>query len=195
MARLSAKRSFHDAPTSHRSAAVLGGKRPCSGGRRTGSGTASGAGHLLFHRETAIGISADEIPITSDLRCANLTIFGAIDGFDADLFAQGKYNVIVTLEGPKDNATMRKKQRVFVATGLTKNRRRQALSPAVLWRYSWSPLLHGRSCGRPCSRKISDRHCVWHKPGSLDIFRFRRSGRCHRSMLPSFFELIEKGMP
>jgi hypothetical protein len=96
-------------PTSHRGVAVLGRKWPCCGDRRTGSGTASGAGHLRLHRETAIGISTGEISITFDFRCANLTIFGAID---ADLFAHGKYNVIVTLEGPKDNATTRKKQRV-----------------------------------------------------------------------------------
>jgi hypothetical protein len=157
-------------PTSHRGVAVLGRKWPCYGDRRTGSGIASGRpstsprnSHRHFDGRNLI---------TSDFRCANLTIFGAID---ADLFAHGKYNIIVTLEGPKDNATTRKKQRVFVATGLTKNRRRQALSPAVLWRNSWSPLLLGRSRGRPCSRKISDRHCVWHKPGSHDIFRFQRS--------------------
>lgn len=60
-----------------------------------------------------IGISTDEIAITSDFRGADLTIFGAVDGFDQNLLVQGKYNIIVTLEGPKDNATVRKKERVF----------------------------------------------------------------------------------
>ncbi|WEX73974.1 TIGR02186 family protein [Sinorhizobium numidicum] len=67
----------------------------------------------VFSEKLEIGISTDEIAITSDFRGADLTIFGAVDGFDANLLAQGKYNIIVTLEGPKDNATVRKKQRVF----------------------------------------------------------------------------------
>ncbi|MCZ4090413.1 MULTISPECIES: TIGR02186 family protein [Sinorhizobium] len=66
-----------------------------------------------FTEKLEIGISTDEISITSDFRGADLTIFGAIDGFDGNLLAQGKYNIIVTLEGPKENATVRKKQRVF----------------------------------------------------------------------------------
>jgi uncharacterized protein (TIGR02186 family) len=66
-----------------------------------------------FTEKLEIGISTDEISITSDFRGADLTIFGAIDGFDANLLAQGKYNIIVSLEGPKDNATVRKKERVF----------------------------------------------------------------------------------
>ncbi|AFL48752.1 uncharacterized protein (TIGR02186 family) [Sinorhizobium fredii] len=66
-----------------------------------------------FPEKLEIGISTDEISITSDFRGADLTIFGAIDGFDANLLAQGKYNIVVVLEGPKDNATVRKKQRVF----------------------------------------------------------------------------------
>ncbi|HXV32309.1 MAG TPA: TIGR02186 family protein [Sinorhizobium sp.] len=66
-----------------------------------------------FTEKLEIGISTDEISITSDFRGADLTIFGAVDGFDANLLTQGKYNIIVTLEGPKDNATVRKKERVF----------------------------------------------------------------------------------
>ncbi|MDX0856266.1 TIGR02186 family protein [Sinorhizobium medicae] len=66
-----------------------------------------------FTEKLEIGISTEEIAITSDFRGADLTIFGAIDGFDANLLAQGKYNIIVALEGPKDNATVRKKERVF----------------------------------------------------------------------------------
>lgn len=66
-----------------------------------------------FTEKLEIGISTDEIAITSDFRGADLTIFGAIDGFDPSLLTQGKYNIVVTLEGPKDNATVRKKERVF----------------------------------------------------------------------------------
>ncbi|HEV7307535.1 TIGR02186 family protein [Ensifer sp.] len=66
-----------------------------------------------FTEKLEIGISTDEIAITSDFRGADLTIFGAVDGFDQSLLAQGRYNIVVSLEGPKDNATVRKKERVF----------------------------------------------------------------------------------
>ncbi|MDQ0318873.1 uncharacterized protein (TIGR02186 family) [Pararhizobium capsulatum DSM 1112] len=66
-----------------------------------------------FTEKLDIGISTDEIAITSDFRGADITIFGAIDGFDAGLLAQGKYNIVVALEGPKESSTVRKKQRVF----------------------------------------------------------------------------------
>lgn len=66
-----------------------------------------------FTEKLDIGISTDEIAITSDFRGADLTIFGAIDGFDAALLAQGKYNIVVALEGPKENSTVRKKERIF----------------------------------------------------------------------------------
>ncbi|MFT2210779.1 TIGR02186 family protein [Rhizobium giardinii] len=66
-----------------------------------------------FTEKLDIGISTDEISITSDFRGADLTIFGAIDGFNANILAQGKYNIVVALEGPKENTTVRKKQRVF----------------------------------------------------------------------------------
>lgn len=66
-----------------------------------------------FTEKLDIGISTDEIAITSDFRGADLTIFGAIDGADAGLLAQGKYNIVVALEGPKENTTVRKKERVF----------------------------------------------------------------------------------
>ncbi|HTO33253.1 MAG TPA: TIGR02186 family protein [Pararhizobium sp.] len=66
-----------------------------------------------FAEKLDIGISTDEISITSDFRGADLTIFGAIDGFDPNILAQGKYNIVVALEGPKENTTVRKKERVF----------------------------------------------------------------------------------
>nr|WP_245292865.1 TIGR02186 family protein [Pararhizobium arenae] len=66
-----------------------------------------------FTEKLEIGISTDEIAITSDFRGADITIFGAIDGFDTTLLAQGKYNIVVALEGPKENSTVRKKERVF----------------------------------------------------------------------------------
>ena len=67
-----------------------------------------------------IGISTDEIAISSDFRGADLTIFGAIEGYDSELLMQGKYDIVVALEGPKDDATVRKKERIF---GIWVNRR------------------------------------------------------------------------
>jgi uncharacterized protein (TIGR02186 family) len=60
-----------------------------------------------------IGVSSSEIAITSDFRGADLTVFGAITNPDDLLLAIGQYDVIVTLEGPRDYATVRKKERVF----------------------------------------------------------------------------------
>lgn len=60
-----------------------------------------------------IGTSTSEIAITSDFRGADLTIFGALTNADELFLAIGQYDVVVTLEGPKDYATVRKKERVF----------------------------------------------------------------------------------
>lgn len=66
-----------------------------------------------FPEKLEIGISTDEIAISSDFRGADLTIFGAIEGYDPSLLAQRKYDIVVALEGPKDNNTVRIKERVF----------------------------------------------------------------------------------
>ncbi|AYC99539.1 TIGR02186 family protein [Neorhizobium sp. NCHU2750] len=60
-----------------------------------------------------IGVSTSEIAITSDFRGADLTVFGAITNPDDLLLAIGNYDIIVTLEGPRDYATVRKKERIF----------------------------------------------------------------------------------
>ena len=66
-----------------------------------------------FDENLDIGISTEEIAITSDFTGADITIFGAIDRADPNLLAQGKYDIVVALEGPKDNTTVLKKERVF----------------------------------------------------------------------------------
>ncbi|MDO9416302.1 TIGR02186 family protein [Pararhizobium sp.] len=73
-----------------------------------------------FDETLDIGISTDEISIASDFTGADITIFGAIDKADPNLLAQGKYDIVVALEGPKDNTTVLKKERVF---GIWINRR------------------------------------------------------------------------
>ncbi|MEV4608011.1 putative transmembrane protein (Alph_Pro_TM) [compost metagenome] len=60
-----------------------------------------------------IGVSTNEIAIASDFRGADLTVFGAMTNPDELLLAIGSYDIIVTLEGPRDYATVRKKERIF----------------------------------------------------------------------------------
>ncbi|CAN7722435.1 TIGR02186 family protein [Neorhizobium tomejilense] len=60
-----------------------------------------------------IGTSTNEIMIASDFRGAEITIFGAILGYDQNLLQQKRYNLVVALEGPKRNLTVRKKERVL----------------------------------------------------------------------------------
>ncbi len=60
-----------------------------------------------------IGLSTDRISITSDFSGADLTIFGALDNADPLVYRQGRYDVIVVLEGPMRPTVVRKKQRVL----------------------------------------------------------------------------------
>lgn len=60
-----------------------------------------------------IGTSTSEIAIASDFRGADLTVFGAVTNADELFLAIGQYDIVVTLEGPKDYATVRKKERVL----------------------------------------------------------------------------------
>ena len=85
-----------------------------------------------FPEKLEIGISTDEIAISSDFRGADLTIFGAIEGYDPALLAQSKYDIVVALEGPKDNNTVRVKERV--ASGVSV---RMVDSAAASTRESW----------------------------------------------------------
>jgi uncharacterized protein (TIGR02186 family) len=60
-----------------------------------------------------IGLSADKIAITSAFRGADLTIFGALDNADPQLMREGRYDVIVVLEGPPRRVVVRRKDRVL----------------------------------------------------------------------------------
>ena len=60
-----------------------------------------------------IGTSTSEIAITSDFSGADLTVFGALTNTDQLLLAIGQYDVVVTLEGPRDWTTVRRKERLF----------------------------------------------------------------------------------
>lgn len=60
-----------------------------------------------------IGLSTDMIAITADFSGADLTIFGALDNADPLINRQGRYDVIVVLEGPSRPVVVRRKDRVF----------------------------------------------------------------------------------
>lgn len=60
-----------------------------------------------------IGMNTNEIAITPDFSGADLAIFGTIVNADELLNSIGQYDIVVTLEGPKDATTVRRKERVF----------------------------------------------------------------------------------
>ncbi len=60
-----------------------------------------------------IGLSTDRIAITADFSGANLTIFGAIENPDLLVSRQGRYDVIVALEGPAQPVVVRCKERIL----------------------------------------------------------------------------------
>ena len=77
------------------------------------------AGHAAAQEEERppegiqIGLSTDSVAITSDFAGTNLTIFGALDNVDPLVSRQGRYDVIVVLEGPPKTVVVRKKTRVL----------------------------------------------------------------------------------
>lgn len=60
-----------------------------------------------------IGLSTDNIQLTADFAGQDLTIFGALEGVDPLLARQGRYDVIVVLEGPARSVVVRRKSRVL----------------------------------------------------------------------------------
>ncbi len=60
-----------------------------------------------------IGLSTNRVQITADFAGADLTIFGALDNIDPLVSRQGRYDVIVVLEGPARPVVVRKKTQVL----------------------------------------------------------------------------------
>ncbi len=58
-----------------------------------------------------IGLSTDTIAIHAGFEGANLTVFGAVDRVDPLIQRQGRYDVVVVLEGPPKDVVVRKKSR------------------------------------------------------------------------------------
>lgn len=60
-----------------------------------------------------IGLSTDQVAITADFSGADLTIFGSVENIDQQVARQGRYDVIVVLEGPARPVVVRRKDRVL----------------------------------------------------------------------------------
>lgn len=73
-----------------------------------------------------IGISTSEIAVKSNFSGAEITVFGAITHANPADLAAGRYDVVVSLEGPKLATTVRRKARVF---GIWVNRYSVSLLP------------------------------------------------------------------
>lgn len=66
------------------------------------------------HQENIqIGLSTDRVMITAGFTGADLTIFGALEDADPQIARQGRYDVIVVLEGPARPVVVRRKDRVL----------------------------------------------------------------------------------
>ncbi|RLP28338.1 TIGR02186 family protein [Mesorhizobium sp. YM1C-6-2] len=60
-----------------------------------------------------IGLSTNRVTITADFSGADLTIFGSVDNSDPLVARQGRYDIIVVLEGPAQDIVVRRKDRVL----------------------------------------------------------------------------------
>ncbi|WP_214471535.1 TIGR02186 family protein [Mesorhizobium sp. dw_380] len=60
-----------------------------------------------------IGLSTDNVSITAGFSGADLTIFGSLENPDPLVARQGRYDVIVVLEGPAKPVVVRRKDRVL----------------------------------------------------------------------------------
>ncbi|MFC5385897.1 TIGR02186 family protein [Aquamicrobium segne] len=60
-----------------------------------------------------IGLSTEQIAITAGFSGADLTIFGSLENGDPEVARQGRYDVIVVLEGPSRRIVVRRKARVL----------------------------------------------------------------------------------
>lgn len=67
-----------------------------------------------------IGLSSDSISVGTNFGGARLVVFGALDNADTRVLRQGRYDIVVVLEGPKSSVVVREKNRVF---GIWINRR------------------------------------------------------------------------
>ncbi len=60
-----------------------------------------------------IGLSTNRVEITADFSGADLTIFGSLENSDPMISRHGRYDIIVVLEGPRQDIVVRRKNRVL----------------------------------------------------------------------------------
>jgi uncharacterized protein (TIGR02186 family) len=73
----------------------------------------SGNAQTLPTESIQIGLSTDAVSITAGFSGADLTIFGSLENPDPLVARQGRYDVIVVLEGPPRPVVVRRKDRVL----------------------------------------------------------------------------------
>lgn len=79
-----------------------------------GSGQSQISPAQSMHEESIqIGLSTNRVTITAGFEGADLTIFGSLDNADPLIARQGRYDVIVVLEGPAREIVVRRKDRVL----------------------------------------------------------------------------------
>ena len=60
-----------------------------------------------------IGLSTEMIAVGSNFGGTRLVVFGALDNADPRIMRQGRYDIVVILEGPRSNLVVREKKRTF----------------------------------------------------------------------------------
>lgn len=59
-----------------------------------------------------MGLSTDVIPVASDFSGTTIAVFGAIENADRIAQVLNEYSVVVTIEGPREDVVVRRKERV-----------------------------------------------------------------------------------
>ena len=65
------------------------------------------------HETFEIGLSTDQIGITSDFTGARLVVFGALDNADGRILREQRYDIVVALVGPRRPVVVREKERTL----------------------------------------------------------------------------------
>ena len=60
-----------------------------------------------------IGLSTETIAVGASSSGQRLVVFGALDNADPRIMRQGRYDIVVILEGPRSNLVVREKKRTF----------------------------------------------------------------------------------
>ena len=71
----------------------------------------SGAAQAQEETDVQIGLSSETVAITSSFDGTDIVIFGTIENGDPELLANGNYDVVVVLYGPKEEVVVRRKER------------------------------------------------------------------------------------